>query len=531
MNSNFDLLIRDGLLYDGTLTEPVVCDIGIRDGKVALIGRLRSKTAAVVIEAKGLAVCPGFIDVHSHSDFTIMADPRSEGKLLQGITTEINGNCGMSAAPLGERVYDRRKEDLRELGISARWSTFGEYFAILEDLGVAVNVAFLAGHGNIRGSVLGYNSKEPTGKQLSEMSALLDEALEQGAIGLSTGLIYPPGVYSRTDELVHLSRGLSKAGLIYASHMRSEGDRLEEAIGEVLQIGRNAGVRVHVSHLKTAGQRNWRKAGRVIALLEAAAADGVRVTCDRYPYVASSTDLDSVLPVWAYDGGNEAELKRLTNPEDRGKIVAELREQANLPGYWERVVVSTVSREGNRWMEGKTIAEISRATVSDEIETLIGLLVQERLRVGAIFRSMSEENLRRFLALPFCMIGTDSSARCFDGPTRQGKPHPRGFGTFARLMGRYVREEKVLSLAEAVHKSTALAARTFGLEGRGLLAPGHFADVVVFDPAEIKDAATFEDPFRKPEGIPYVLVNGIPSVWEGEITGKRAGRVLRRKST
>ncbi len=305
---------------------------------------------------------------------------------------------------------------------------------------------------------------------------------------------------------------------------------LVEAVEEVLRIGREAGVKVHVSHLKTAGERNWGKVDRVISLLEGAARSGVRVTCDRYPYVASSTDLDSLLPSWTYEGGNEEELRRLRNSEERSKIAAAIREQSQSPGYWEKVMVSSVVLEKNRWMEGKTIAEISKARGTDEIETLFDVLIDERLRVGAIFLSMTEENLRKFLALPFCMIGTDSSARCFEGPTKQGKPHPRGFGTFPRLMGKYVREDRLLSLTVAVHKATALAARTFGLFRRGMLKAGNFADIVVFDPEAIGDRATFEDPFQKPAGIAYVLVNGTAALWEGEVSGRCRGRVLRRSN-
>jgi N-acyl-D-amino-acid deacylase len=530
MNKDFDVLIRGGLVYDGTMTEPSSRDIGITDGRVARMGDLGSRTAATVIDARGFSVCPGFIDAHSHSDFTLVADPRAEGKLIQGITTEINGNCGMSAAPLLDRVYERREEDMRELGIRERWSTFEEYFAVLERRRVAVNAAFLAGHGNLRGSVMGYDDREPSAEELFAMTVLLDEAIEQGAIGLSTGLIYPPGLYANTAEIIHLSKRLLADNLIYTSHMRSEGDGLIEAAEEVLKIGRNAGVKVHVSHIKTSGERNWKKAEGIISLLENAIRSGVRVTCDRYPYVASSTDLDAILPPWIYEGGNAEELRRLKGGEERRRIIAEISEQANLPGYWERIIVSSVGLEKNRWMEGKTIAEISLTMGMEEIEILLGLLIDEKLRVGAIFRSMSEDNLRRFLSLPFSMIGTDSSARCFDGPTKQGKPHPRGFGTFARLLGRYVREERVLSLVEAVHKSTELTARTFGLSGRGRLVPGNFADIVVFDSEKIRDGATFEDPFRKAEGISYVLVNGVPAVWQGEITGKRSGKVIRMRS-
>jgi len=530
MKGDFDVVIKGGLVYDGSLSGPFVSDIGIADGKIAHIGRCVGKCAKIMIDARGMAVCPGFIDTHAHSDFTIVADPRAEGKLCQGITTEINGNCGMSAAPLYKQVYERREEDLRELGIRERWATLGEYLSILERRGIAINTAFLVGHGNIRGCVVGYDNKEPSREETARMSGLLDEALEQGAIGLSTGLIYPPGVYSGTEELVRLAERLRGAELIYASHMRSEGNMLVEAVEEVLRIGREAGVKVHVSHIKTAGQRNWDKADRVISLLEGAARSGVRVTCDRYPYVASSTDLDSLLPAWTYEGGNEEELRRLRNSEERSRITAAIREQSQSPGYWEKVMVSSVVLEKNRWMEGKTIAEISKARATDEIETLFDILIDEKLRVGAIFLSMTEENLRKFLALPFCMIGTDSSARCFEGPTKQGKPHPRGFGTFPRLLGKYVREERLLSLTVAVHKATALAARTFGLSGRGMLKVGNFADIVVFDPEAIGDRATFEDPFQEPEGIAYVLVNGTAALWEGEVSGGCRGKVLRRSS-
>jgi N-acyl-D-amino-acid deacylase len=527
MRHDFEIVIKDGLVYDGGLSDPHVSDICIADGRIAHVGRCGDSQAETVIDARGMAVCPGFIDTHAHSDFTIVADPRAEGKLSQGITTEVNGNCGMSAAPLYNQVYDRREEDLRQLGISERWSTLDEYFSILKRREIGINTAFLVGHGNIRGCVVGYENREPSTEEMTQMCRLLDEAVGQGAIGLSSGLIYPPGVYSGTEELVRLAARLRGADLIYTSHMRSEGNMLIEAVEETLRIGRESGTKVHVSHLKTAGEANWNKADRVISLLEDAVRSGVRATCDRYPYVASSTDLDALLPSWTYEGGNEAELSRLRNNDDRGRIIRELKEQAKLPGYWEKVMVSSVVLEKNRWMEGKTIAEISRTVGKDEIETLFDILIDEKLRVGAIFHSMTEENLKKFLSLPYCMIGSDSSARCFEGPTKQGKPHPRGFGTFPRLMGKYVREERLFSLSAAVHKATALAARTFGLSRRGMLRAGNFADIVVFDPGTIGDRATFENPFQQSSGIAYVLVNGTPAVWDGELSGKCRGRVIR----
>lgn len=527
MNKTFDIVIRGGLLYDGGLSEPFISDIGIADGRIRLIGRCAENNAGEIVDARGLAVCPGFIDTHSHSDFTVVADPRAEGKICQGITTEVNGNCGMSAAPLYNKASEKREEDLKELGISERWNTFREYFSVLEKKGIALNMAFLAGHGNLRGSVVGYDDKEPTTEEMQGMAILLEKAIADGACGLSTGLIYPPGIYSRSEELICLSSKLRNRDLIYTSHMRSEGDRVVEAVNEVIRIGEETGVKVHVSHIKTAGERNWGRAEEVISLLDDARRRQVRITCDRYPYIASSTDLDSILPSWVFDGGNEEELRRLADEEERGKIALQMIEESRPEGYWDKVIVSSVSSEKNRWMEGKTIAQISMEIRKQEIDTVFLILLDERLRVGAIFLSMTEENLRRFLSLPYCMIGSDSSARSFDGPTKKGKPHPRGFGTFPRLLGKYVREGRIFSLSEAVHKSTGLAARTFGLRGRGLLKVGFHADIVVFDPEKIADRSSFEDPFRMPAGVVHVFVNGIPGLREGRPSGRLSGQILK----
>ncbi len=530
MGKILDILIKDGLLFDGSLSEPYISDIGIADGRIGFIGRGDEKGARKIIDAKGLAVCPGFIDTHSHSDFTIVADPRAEGKICQGITTEINGNCGMSAAPLYGKASERREEDLRELGIKERWNTFDEYFAVLEKKGLAVNMAFLAGHGNIRGSVVGYDDKEPSLEELEKMTSLLKEAIGHGVIGLSTGLIYPPGIYSGTEELIHLTRELRSRDLIYTSHMRSEGDRLLEAIEEVIRIGEESGVKVHISHIKTAGERNWQKAEGVFSVLGDSRDRGVKVTCDRYPYIASSTDLDSILPSWAFEGGNDEELRRLRDQKEREKIAYEIRRHAGSHGYWEKVIVSSVVSEKNRWMEGKTVARISSDRGRSEMDTVFEILIEERLRVGAIFLSMKEENLRKFLSLPYCMIGSDSSARSFDGLTKKGKPHPRGFGTFPRLLGNYVRTKRLFSLSEAIYKSTLLAAQTFGLRKRGLLKVGFYADIVVFDAERIADKSSFEDPFQRPDGVIHVLVNGIPAVREGVLSGRISGKVLRRNT-
>ncbi len=528
MKKRVDLIIRQGLVFDGSGRGPVVADISVRDERIVAIGSFSESDAETVIPADGLIVAPGFIDSHSHSDFTLIADNRAEGKLYQGITTEINGNCGMSGAPLYGKAVQRREDDLKELGITERWNSAGEYFELLMKKGPALNTAMLVGHGNIRGSVMGYDNRQPSQPELSAMKQLLQTSIEEGGIGLSTGLIYPPGIYSSTEELIGLAEVLKPNDLIYTSHMRSEGSLLLESIEEVITISRRAGVRAHISHLKTAGQDNWHKAEEAIALIMDARQEGLAISCDRYPYIASSTDLDSILPSWAFEGGNQEELLRLGSPGIRAEMRQALLKQAKTRAYWQQVIISTVASSGNSWMVGKTMAQISEHLGCDEINALFRILLEERLRVSAIFLSMNEDNLREFLSLPFCAIGSDSSARCFDGPTRLGKPHPRTFGTFPRFFGRYVRDAKLMSMAEAVRRATMLPASLFGLACRGQIREGFWADMVIFDPDAISDRATFEEPFLRPAGIAYVLVNGAPAVWEGEITKNRSGRVLRR---
>ena len=528
MKKSFDLIIKHGLIFDGSGGEPVISDIAVKDDRIFAVGTFSDNDAETIIPAAGLAVAPGFIDSHAHSDFTLIADNRAEGKLFQGVTTEINGNCGMSAAPLYGKAVERREDDLKELGISERWNSVMEYRELIEKIGLALNTAMLIGHGNIRGSVLGYDNREPSATELSHMKYLLETSIQEGGIGLSTGLIYPPGIYSSTDELAALAGVLKPHGLIYTSHMRSEGTSLLESLQELIVISRAAGIKSHISHIKTAGEQNWHKCDAAISLIMAAREEGMEISCDRYPYIASSTDLDSLLPSWAFEGGNEDELQRLRSGELRLKIRQELLEQAKNRAYWERIIISSVVSPSKAWMEGMTIPEISEQLACDEIETVLTLLLEEKLRVGAIFLSMSEDNLRKFLSLPFCSIGSDSSARCFDGPTRLGKPHPRTFGTFPRLFGKYMRGERLMPLTEAIRRATMLPAKIFGLTGRGQIKKGYSADIVIFDPDTISDRATFEDPFLKPAGVPYVLVNGAVAVWEGEFIKKFSGRMLTR---
>jgi len=522
---DIDLLIRNGLLFDGRGTEPFEADIGISGDRIVFVSQKALVKADKVIDAKGLFVAPGFIDTHGHSEFTLLADPRAEGKVYQGITTEINGNCGLSAAPLIGPALAQRAEDLKGLGIRERWSTFKEYFQIIRRKGVAINFATLVGHGNIRASIKGYKDKGLTRTELRNMCSLLMGSIREGALGLSTGLLYPPGVYSKTEELITLAKCCRN--LIYTSHMRSEGDKLIESIKETVEIGKKAGIKVHISHIKTSGEKNWHKIDDAIALMERAKKAGILLTCDRYPYTASSTDLDALLPSWAYEGGREEELKKLRDSDIKEKIKTQIVKNKSLMYNWKKIRISTLNTSKNKWMEGKSISEIARIKRKEPVDMLFEILIEERLVVDAIFSSMHDGNMRRFLSLPYCMIGTDSSARSFSGKTFKGRPHPRGFGSFPRFLGRLVRDNNLLNMAEAIRKITMLPAKTFGIHKRGTISRGSFADIVIFDHERILDRATFDEPFLKPEGIHYVIVNGVPALWEGRLTGSQSGRILK----
>ncbi len=517
-----DYIIKNGIIVDGSGIEPIKGNIGISGDKITYVGS-KEMPALTAIDADGLIVAPGFIDTHGHSEFIMLADNRAEGKLSQGVTSEINGNCGVSAAPLLGDAFAHRETDLKELGIRERWTSLRAYLDILRNQGISFNFATLCGHGNIRASVFGYKDRHPDKLEMNEMKALLSDALRDGAKGLSTGLIYPPGIYSDTGELIELSKILD-AGCVYASHMRSEGDALIEAISEIINIGEQAAVNVHISHLKTSGKQNWWKIDDAIVMIDSARTKGLKLTCDRYPYIAASTDLDSILPSWVYEGGVASEMRRLNDKTARGRIISEISGRTD--DYWRSVCVSSVKKSINKWMEGENILDISHKIDKSPEDTVIDIIADEDARAGAIFFSMSEDNLLRFLSLPYAMIGSDSSARSFSGITCVGKPHPRGFGSFARFIGKYVREGKLMSLSSAVKKITSLPASTFGLYGRGIIKQGYYADIVIFDYEKITDRATFKEPYRKSDGINYVFVNGALAIKEGEFTGALSGRIL-----
>lgn len=527
---NFDFLIKGGMVFDGSRNDacPRRADIGLEGDRIKAVGNLSGAYADKVINAEGFCICPGFIDAHAHSEFTILADGRAEGKICQGITTEINGNCGLSAAPLYREALEQRLGEIKQLGIKERWSSFLEYFAFLNKKGIATNFSTLVGHGNIRASAAGYADRRVTAEEKHRMNGFLKDALDSGARGISTGLIYPPGVYSDTSEIIDLAKEAVKhnAG-IYATHMRSEGDKLLEAVDEAIKIGRDSKIPIHVSHLKTSGEKNWNKIQKVLEKIHNARQKGLVLTCDRYPYTAGGTDLDSVLPSWVYEGGRSEELKRLKNPKIQEQIKKEILQEHPDEDYWRNIIISSAGKKKNKWMEGKSLFEIGRLLNEASLELLFKILIEEDLRVDAIFFSMNEENLKSILKLPYSVIGSDSSARSFNGITAKGKPHPRGFGSFPRVLSRYVMEQGIISQEEAIYKMTGLPAKIFGLKRRGIIAEGFFADITVFDFNSIKDNASFDNPFQKPEGVHYVFVNGTPALWEGRLTGALPGRILK----
>lgn len=543
----FDYLIINAIVYDGASYDAISSDksrvnVGISDDLIAWIGS-GIPSAKTIIDAKGCILCPGFIDTHTHSEFSLLADGRALSRITQGVTTEINGNCGLSAAPLLGEAYEHRLPELRNLDVHRhKWRNFGEFFQILLKQGIAVNFATLIGQGNIKASVIGYSSKTPSKAEMSKMKALIKE--EAAYIkGLSTGLIYPPGVFTKTDEIIELMSYLFTINpqSLYASHIRSEGNKLIEAVTEAIDIGRQSGVGIHISHLKTAGIDNWHKIDKVISLIEEGnvsdpSIEGCTqnplkysITCDRYPYTASCTDLDTILPPWTYEGGTIEEIKRLEDIEIRERIRKEIGERGD--DYWKGVMVSSINNPKNAWMSGERLFDIAQrlksqgcSQIKSPIDALFEIIISEHAQTGAIFFSMNEDNLRRFLKLPYLMIGSDSSARPF--AKANGLPHPRAFGTFPRFLSRYVRDEGLLTIGEAINKITLLPARRFNILNRGMIKEGYFADLTIFDYSKIGDLAQYKDPFHRSEGISYVFVNGIPAVWEGEVSGRLAGRIV-----
>jgi len=502
---DFDLILKRGTVLDGTGRAGFIADVGIRGARIGAVGQLRESAAARVIDAAGLVVAPGFIDVHTHSEKRLLTNPRAESKVRQGVTTEILGQDGDSFHP----------------------EQFPAEFQNYVQAGVALNVASMVGQGTIREVVMGMTDRPATADELTRMRALAATALRDGAVGISSGLEYTPGGFASTREITNLCRVMQGTGGIYATHMRNEDDRLIEAVEEAIAIADGAKVGLHISHLKCQGRRNWHKLDEVFARIRSAEQAGLAVTMDRYPYVAYSTGLSNLMPLWCREGGTERFIQRLVKPEILARIKqATLAKVASL-GSWDAVMITSVNLEKHKRFEGKTIAELTRESGQDPFAFTVNLLVEEKNRVGMVGFAMSEANTVRILAHPNCMPASDGSALATYGALSQGNPHPRSYGTFPRVLGKYVREQQIMPLAEAVRKMTSLAAARFGLGARGQIREHFMADFVLFDAATIRDTATFAQPHQYPEGIAYVLVNGQVVIDRGEHTGVLPGRVLK----
>jgi len=529
---SFDVLVRAGTVYDGTGAPGRRADVGIRGDRITAVGDLSGARATTVIDATGLAVAPGFINMLSWSTDSLIADGRSQGEIRQGVTTQIMGE-GSSMGPLNAAMKKRATEQMGDIKYEITWTTLSEYLTHLERRGVSQNVASFVGATTIREHVIGLEDRKPTPAQMDEMRGLVRQEMEAGALGIGSSLIYAPAFYASTEELIELCKVAAAYRGKYISHMRSEGNRLLEAVDELIRISREANIPAEIYHLKAAGQANWAKIDAVIAKVEDARRQGLKITADMYTYPAGATGLDASMPPWVLDGGYDEAYKRLRDPETRRKIAAAIRTPGNdwenlflSAGSPDRVLLVEFKSDKLKPLAGKTLAEAAKLRGEDPVETIMNLVLEDRSRVGTVYFMMSEDNLRKQIALPWLSFGSDASSMAPEPPFTKSSAHPRAYGNFARLLGRYVREEKIITLPEAVRKLSGLPATNLELDRRGFLKEGLFADVVVFDPATIADRATFDKPHQYAVGMKHVFVNGAHVLKDGEHTGAKPGRAL-----
>jgi len=540
-------VIKEGLIVDGSGRPGFKADLAVKGGRIAKIDEVIDVEADRIINAEGLAVCPGFIDIHTHSDFVLLVNPKAESKVRQGVTTEVVGNCGGSAAPARGAALERAKRIMSGYGIDGvEWTSFSDYLNLLERKGIAINVVALVGHGTVRQCALGMENRPPTERELQEMKSLVAEAMEAGAFGMSSGLVYPPGRYASIEELIELCKVVASYGGIYASHIRGERETIVEAVKEAIEIGRRSGVSVQISH-HPAKIGGWGKSKETLRLIEEAREEGIDVNCDMHPYIAGSTGLSALLPPWVQEGGPEKIVQRLKNEELRKKIRQDMIEE-KIPGpgpcglvkrgMWDKLMLADC--EKNKGLIGLNFEEIARRRGKDPFEAYFDLLVEEEARGMVVGFYYNEEDIRRVLLHPTSMIGSDGYALAPYGPLGKGKMHPRSYGTFPMVFRKYVRGEsrkeliyddgaKLLTLEKAVMKMTSVTAKKLGLKDRGLLKEGMRADIVILDPKRVADKATYLDPYQYPEGIEYVIVNGELVIDEREHTGSLPGMVLRHK--
>jgi len=531
-SQTYDVLITSGRIYDGSGGPSYIADVGIKDGHIAAIGQLRPD-ADGVIDAQGLAVAPGFINMLSWANESLIEDGRSQSDIRQGVTLEVMGE-GWSMGPLNEEMKRDMRESQGDIKFSIEWNTLGEYLEYLERKGVSTNIASFVGATTVRVYAMGYEDRPPTSKELEQMRKLAGRAMQEGAVGVSSALIYAPGFYADTDELIALAEVASQYGGMYISHIRSEGNHLLEALDELITTARKANVAAELYHLKAAGKSNWDKHDAMIERIEKARAEGLRITADMYNYTAGATGLDAAMPPWVQAGGHQAWVARLKDPKIRRRVLKEMttptKEWENLyllAGTPENVLLVGFKNERLKHLTGKTLGEVARMRGKSPAETAIDLVIEDDSRVGTVYFLMSEENVKKQIKLPWVSFCSDAGSLAPEGVFLKSNPHPRAYGSFVRLLGKYVRQEKVITLAEAIRRLTSLPADNLKLDRRGRLEKGYYADIVIFDPETIIDHATFEKPHQYSTGMLHVFVNGTQVLKDGEHTGAKPGRVVR----
>jgi N-acyl-D-amino-acid deacylase len=528
----FDVIIKGGTVYDGSGSEGQHFDLAIKGDRIVGVGDFKNAKAKETVDATGLAVAPGFINMLSWSNESLIQDGRSQSEIRQGVTTEIMGE-GESMGPVNDRVREHMLRAQKDIKYEIKWNTLAEYLQYLEKRGVSCNVASFLGATTVRENVIGFEDKAPTPQQLDEMRELVRREMEAGALGIGTSLIYPPAFYAKTDELIELCKVAAKYQGKYISHMRSEGNRLLEAFDELLRIAREANIPAEIYHIKAAGQQNWGKIDKLLSGVESAQKEGLKIRANMYTYTAAGTGLDACLPPWTEDGGYPALFKRLRDPATREKIAAQVKtptdEWENLylaAGSPDKILLVGFKSQKLKPLTGKSLAEVAKIRGKDPIETIMDLIAEDESRIDSVYFLMSEENVKKEIVKPWISFGSDEGSQAPEGVFLKSNPHPRAYGNFARVLGKYVRDEKVITLPEAIRRLSALPATNLGLDHRGFLKEGMFADVVVFDPATIADRATFQKPHQYAVGVKHVFVNGVHVIKDGEHIGAKPGRAL-----
>jgi N-acyl-D-amino-acid deacylase len=531
LDDAFDVLIRGGMIYDGSGKAPQPGDVALRGDRIAAIGNLAKAIAKTVVDAKGLAVTPGFINMLSWSTDSLLVDGRGQSEVRQGVTTQIMGE-GWSWGPVNAAIKKRMKAEQIDIKYDIEWTTLSDYLYFLERKGVSQNVASYLGATTVREYVLGLESKKPSAEELDRMRQLVEREMRAGALGIATALEYAPAYYADTEELIELCKVAARYQGKYITHMRSEGVRLLEGIDEALRICREAKIPTEIYHFKAAGKDNWGKMDAAIAKVEAARREGLPVTANMYGYTAGAAPLTSCIPPWAMEGGEVAMRRRLRDPADRKRVLDDIRDKTDWPNFYrnagspDNVLLISFKQEALKSLQGKTLAQIAQQRGKDPVETLLDLLVEDGSSIGTAYFITAEENIRKLMPLPWISYGSDEAAQAPEGVFLKSMPHPRAYGNFARVLGKYVRDEKLLSLEAAIRKLTSLPAGNLGLDHRGLLREGYFADVVVFDPKTVADRATYAKPHQYAVGVKHVFVNGVQVLKNGEHTGAKPGRAL-----